>query len=96
MGVWLPPPRWRRPPLPGWVITHSSPVALISSCRREEGGSFLVLPAPPFPKSSQSEGGWLAASQMLPLPKLGMGVVIEDDRIDEVLKGMTEKSPSGV
>lgn len=23
-------------------------------------------------------------------------VVIEDDRIDEVLKGMTDKSPSGV
>ncbi|NXQ22828.1 CK2N2 inhibitor, partial [Peucedramus taeniatus] len=34
-------------------------------------------------------------------PKLGQigrakRVVIEDDRIDEVLKGMTEKSPPGV
>ncbi|XP_003224371.3 calcium/calmodulin-dependent protein kinase II inhibitor 2 [Anolis sagrei] len=34
-------------------------------------------------------------------PKLGQigrakRVVIEDDRIDEVLKGMTDKSPSGV
>lgn len=49
MGVWLPPPPSRRCP-PRWVITHSSPVALISACRREEGGVLpgLFLP-PPLP-----------------------------------------------
>lgn len=31
-----------------------------------------------------------------PPPPRVPAVVIEDDRIDEVLKGMTEKSPSGV
>lgn len=48
MGVWLPPPPSRRCS-PRWVITHSSPVALISACRREEGGSFLVYSCPPLP-----------------------------------------------
>lgn len=141
MGVWLPPPPSRRCP-PRWVITHSSPVALISACRREGGGSFLVYSCPPFP-NHPSRGSRLAAEGMPgrgrsptlhpdcthpnpPCPalggrtrilggaKAGLGggrgcggpsptrpppvpaVVIEDDRIDEVLKGMTEKSPPGV
>uniref|UniRef100_A0A8C6YYF8 Uncharacterized protein n=1 Tax=Nothoprocta perdicaria TaxID=30464 RepID=A0A8C6YYF8_NOTPE len=52
---------------------------------------------------------WLPLSQSVPRTVLSphqllgkcqpvgrVALVIEDDRIDEVLKGMTEKSPSGV
>ncbi|XP_042311930.1 calcium/calmodulin-dependent protein kinase II inhibitor 2 [Sceloporus undulatus] len=53
----------------------------------------------PFSCRLQDTSAW--AAQAKRPPKLGQigrakRVVIEDDRIDEVLKGMTEKSPSGV
>ncbi|CAM9277912.1 unnamed protein product [Lampetra planeri] len=49
----------------------------------------------------QDTSAFFAAAQAKRPPKLGQigrakRVVIEDDRIDEVLKGMTDKSPPGV
>lgn len=49
----------------------------------------------------QDTSAFYAASQVKRPPKLGQigrakRVVIEDDRIDEVLKGMTDKSSPGV
>ncbi|XP_015255286.1 calcium/calmodulin-dependent protein kinase II inhibitor 1a [Cyprinodon tularosa] len=49
----------------------------------------------------QDSNAFFAASQAKRPPKLGQigrakHVVIEDDRIDEVLKGMTDKSSPGV
>ncbi|XP_023654075.1 calcium/calmodulin-dependent protein kinase II inhibitor 2-like [Paramormyrops kingsleyae] len=49
----------------------------------------------------QDTNSFFGASQTKRPPKLGeigraKHVVIEDDRIDEVLKGMTDKSPPGV
>ncbi|XP_019407063.1 PREDICTED: calcium/calmodulin-dependent protein kinase II inhibitor 2 [Crocodylus porosus] len=49
----------------------------------------------------QDTNSFFAGNQAKRPPKLGQigrakRVVIEDDRIDEVLKGMTDKSPAGV
>uniref|UniRef100_A0A8C8VG65 Calcium/calmodulin-dependent protein kinase II inhibitor 2 n=1 Tax=Pelusios castaneus TaxID=367368 RepID=A0A8C8VG65_9SAUR len=49
----------------------------------------------------QDTNAFFGGNQAKRPPKLGQigrakRVVIEDDRIDEVLKGMTDKSPSGV
>ncbi|KAH1165159.1 hypothetical protein KIL84_022718 [Mauremys mutica] len=49
----------------------------------------------------QDTNSFFGGNQAKRPPKLGQigrakRVVIEDDRIDEVLKGMTDKSPSGV
>ncbi|XP_030073001.1 calcium/calmodulin-dependent protein kinase II inhibitor 2 [Microcaecilia unicolor] len=49
----------------------------------------------------QDTSAFFAGSQQKRPPKLGQigrakRVVIEDDRIDDVLKGMTDKSPTGV
>ncbi|XP_016390787.1 calcium/calmodulin-dependent protein kinase II inhibitor 2-like [Sinocyclocheilus rhinocerous] len=49
----------------------------------------------------QDTNSFLGTSQSKRPPKLGQigrakHVVIEDDQIDEVLKGMTDKSPPGV
>lgn len=55
----------------------------------------------PFSCRLQDTNAFFGGNQGKRPPKLGQigrakRVVIEDDRIDEVLKGMTEKSPSGV
>ncbi|XP_053930778.1 calcium/calmodulin-dependent protein kinase II inhibitor 2 [Cuculus canorus] len=55
----------------------------------------------PFSCRLQDTNAFFGGNQGKRPPKLGQigrakRVVIEDDRIDEVLKGMTEKSPPGV
>ncbi|KAJ8278144.1 hypothetical protein GJAV_G00084350 [Gymnothorax javanicus] len=55
----------------------------------------------PFSCGLQDTNSFFGASQAKRPPKLGQigrakHVVIEDDRIDDVLKGMTDKSSPGV
>ncbi|XP_032057324.1 calcium/calmodulin-dependent protein kinase II inhibitor 1 [Anas acuta] len=55
----------------------------------------------PFPVRLRGPDGLLAAGQGKRPPKLGQigrskRVVIEDDRIDDVLQNLSEKAPPGV
>ncbi|XP_068772250.1 calcium/calmodulin-dependent protein kinase II inhibitor 1 [Struthio camelus] len=55
----------------------------------------------PFTCRLQDGGGFFAGGQAKRPPKLGQigrskRVVIEDDRIDDVLKNLSEKPPPGV
>ncbi|XP_051895211.1 calcium/calmodulin-dependent protein kinase II inhibitor 1b [Pristis pectinata] len=64
-------------------------------------GDAAEVGQPPFTCRLQDTSNFFGPAQNKRAPKLGQigrskRVVIEDDRIDDVLKNMAEKSPSGV
>lgn len=68
--------------------------------REASRGGSPLLPLCPPPHTLDAPGHLTVLTMLfslsLPPPPPSLAVVIEDDRIDEVLKGMTEKSPAGV
>uniref|UniRef100_A0A672FT27 Calcium/calmodulin-dependent protein kinase II inhibitor 1a n=3 Tax=Percomorphaceae TaxID=1489872 RepID=A0A672FT27_SALFA len=89
-----------------WFLTHLRAAIMSEVLPYNEGkmsgyGADSEVSQMSFSCGLQDSSAFFAASQAKRPPKLGQigrakRVVIEDDRIDEVLKGMTDKSSPGV
>ncbi|KPP77974.1 calcium/calmodulin-dependent protein kinase II inhibitor 2-like, partial [Scleropages formosus] len=88
-----------RPPVPLW--SAMSEVLPYSEGKMSGYGADSEVSQMSFSCGLQDTNSFFGGSQAKRPPKLGQigrakRVVIEDDRIDEVLKGMTDKSSPGV
>ncbi|XP_051985134.1 calcium/calmodulin-dependent protein kinase II inhibitor 2-like [Xyrauchen texanus] len=104
LGSWLtfgyPSPPWKKVECPSF-ITVMSEVLPYGEGKMSGYGADNDVSQMSFSCGLQDTNAFFGASQAKRPPKLGQigrakRVVIEDDRIDEVLKGMTDKSSPGV